>query len=543
MKRSIAVVCVGALMCAKVVAEEVAPANTPVAAPSQQEAVQPRFAVWEFRVKGNTLLQQTAIELTLTPFLGPDQTFDTIQEAASKLERSYRDAGYPTVLVNIPEQDVVGGVVTLDVVEGKVSRVRVSGSRYFLPSEIKQEVGSLQQGQPMHVPSFQADMNRVNSASGDLRVTPVLKPGSTPGTVEVDLRVKDELPLHGSLEVNNHNSLDTTKLRTSASISYDNLWQKHHSISLQTQNSPEEPDESRVLAGTYIFPVVDDVSRVVFYAVTSESDVSTFTDLTVVGNGEIYGTRLVRALDSSPGYVHSLSLGFDLKDFDESVNLVGADTDSTPIKYSIFTAMYNGSFLRDDSTSRVGFSVTNGLRDFLGGGDAEEFQNKRYYSHPNFFYVQGNFKHQERFENDWRLNGRAKIQIADSALISNEQLSAGGSASVRGYYESQDTGDHGVVASADVETPDILESKSSELRMRAFVDGAWLQMKDALSTDDQGDNRRVETEDTLLSAGLGTDFSMGKSLFFTLDLGVALREAVDVEEGDLRSHASLVLEF
>ncbi|HEX4939072.1 MAG TPA: POTRA domain-containing protein, partial [Candidatus Kapabacteria bacterium] len=229
MKRSIAVVCVGALMCAKVVAEEVAPANAPVAVPSQKEAVQPRFAVWEFRVKGNTLLQQTAVELTLTPYLGPDQTFETIQEAASKLERSYRDAGYPTVLVNIPEQDVVGGVVMLEVVEGKVSRVRVSGSRYFLPSEIKQEVGSLQQGQPMHVPSFQADMNRVNSASGDLRVTPVLKPGGTPGTVEVDLRVKDELPLHGSLEVNNHNSLDTTKLRTSASISYDNLWQKHHS--------------------------------------------------------------------------------------------------------------------------------------------------------------------------------------------------------------------------------------------------------------------------------------------------------------------------
>ena len=79
--------------------------------------------------------------------------------------------------------------------------------------------------------------------------------------------------------------------------------------------------------------------------------------------------------------------------------------------------------------------------------------------------------------------------------------------------------------------------------MRAFVDGAWLQMKDALSTDDQGDNRRVETEDTLLSAGLGTDFSMGKSLFFTLDLGVALREAVDIEEGDLRVHASVALEF
>lgn len=542
MKRSIAVVCVGALVCAKVVAEEAVPAAAPAGESSQQEAAQPRFAVWEFRVKGNTLLQQTAIELTLTPFLGPNQTFDTVQDAASRLERSYRDAGYPTVLVNIPEQDVVGGVVELDVVEGKVARVRVSGSRYFLPSEIKQEVGSLQQGQPLHVPSFQKDLNRVNSSSSDLRVTPVLKPGRAPGTVEVDLRVKDELPLHGSLELNNHSSMDTSETRAAASVSYDNLWQKHHSLSVQMQTAPEEPDESRVLAGTYIFPVVDDVSRVALYAVKSESEVSALTDLTVVGNGEIYGARLVRALGSNPGYVHSLSLGMDYKDFDESVNLVGADNASTPIKYSLLTGMYNGSFLGEDYTTRMGFSVTQGMRDFLGGGDPVEFQNKRYFSRANFFYFQGNLKHQERFENDWRINGRSKFQIADSALISNEQLGAGGSASVRGYYESQEMGDNGVVASVDAETPDFLESKA-ELRGRIFVDGAWLQLKDALATDENGDNRRVETEDVIFSSGLGVDYRMQKYLSFTLDAGVALKEATQIDEGDVRAHAALILDF
>ncbi len=542
MKRSIAVVCVGALVCANGLAEEANVAAAEASAAAEQSAAQPRFSIWEFRVKGNTLLQQTAIELTLTPFLGPDKNFDSVQEAASRLERSYRDAGYPTVLVNIPEQDVVGGVVELEVVEGKVARVRVSGSRYFLPSEIKQQVGSLQQGQPMHVPSFQADLNRVNGASSDLRVTPVLKPGRTPGTVDVDLRVKDELPLHGSLELNNHNSMDTSETRASASVSYDNLWQKHHSISVQLQTAPEQPDESRVLAGTYIFPVVDDVSRVALYAVKSESEVSALTDLTVVGNGEIYGARFVRALGSTRGYVHSLSLGMDYKDFDESVNLVGADTDNTPIRYSSLTAMYNGSFLGEDYTTRMGFSVTQGMRNFLGGGEQDEFQNKRYFSHPNFFYLQGTLKHQERFDSDWRINGRSKFQIADSALISNEQLGAGGADSVRGYYESQEMGDNGVVASVDVETPDVLESKA-ELRTRWFVDAAWLQLKDAISTDQYGNNRRVETEDTLYSSGLGLDYRMQKYLSFTLDAGVALKESTDIEEGDVRAHASVVLDF
>lgn len=541
MKRSIAVVCVGVLWCAEGVVAE------PVAVPqkkteTQAPAAAPRFSVWEFQVAGNTLLPQTGIELVLTPFLGPDKSLETVQEAASQLERAYRNAGYPTVLVTVPDQNVVGGVVKLDVVEGKVARVRVSGSRYFLPSEIKQQVGALQPGQPLHVPSFQADLTQVNSANSHLRVTPVLKPGRTPGTMEVDLRVKDKLPLSASLELNNHNSIDTSELRTAASLSYDNLWQKHHSISVQTQNAPQELDESRVLAGTYIFPVLDESTRVAVYAVKSESEVSALTDLTVVGNGEIYGLRLVQALGSNPGYVHSLSLGIDWKDFKESVNLVGADTDSTPINYSLFTGMYNGTFLGEKHTTRMGFNTSLGLRDFMGGGNADEFTYKRYYSRPNFFYLQGNVKHQQRFDNDWRINGRGKFQMADSALISNEQFSAGGAASVRGYYESQEMGDNGLLASLELETPDFLASKA-EWRARTFVDGAWLQLKDALSTDEDGNNRRVETEDVLASAGVGMDYRMQKYLSLTVDAGVALREAIEIGQGDVRVHAAVTAEF
>ncbi|NDF95115.1 MAG: hypothetical protein EB107_04675 [Proteobacteria bacterium] len=33
------------------------------------------------------------------------------------------------------------------------------------------------------------------------RVTPSLRPGLEPGTVDIDLTVKDKLPLHGSVEL------------------------------------------------------------------------------------------------------------------------------------------------------------------------------------------------------------------------------------------------------------------------------------------------------------------------------------------------------
>lgn len=508
-----------------------------------EQPAAPRFAVWEFQVTGNTLLEKTTIELALTPFLGPDQSIDTVGEAATNLERVYKGAGYPMVTVNIPEQDVVGGKVRLEVVEGKVARVRVSGSQYTLLSEIKQEMESLQQGQPMNVTGFQEDLNRLNRKSPDLRVTPVLRQGSAPGTVEVDLRVKDSLPLHGSLEVNNHNSLDTTDTRVAADLRYDNLWQKHHSISIQYQNSPEEPQESKVWASTYIFPLIDDVSRMALYAVKSDSEVSSFTDLSVVGAGDIVGVRFVRALGMERGYVHSLSLGFDYKDFDQAVNLVGADSDDTPIQYANFTAIYNGTVMREGATSRVGISLTHGMREFMGGGDPQDFDKKRFGSRANFFTVQGNVKHEHQIGGDWRIHGRLRVQVADSPLISNEQISAGGASSVRGYYESQALGDNGAIGSLELVTPDLLDA-GPELRLRTFVDAGWLQTIDQVVTPPEGGNNVLVTvESSLAGAGLGVDFRLKKHLSAVLDAGYAFDDAVDIEAGDIRVHASVVVDF
>ncbi len=511
------------------------------AEPDSQPGV--RFAVWEFQVKGNTLLERTTIELALTPFLGPDKSADTVNEAASNLERAYKNAGYPMVAVNVPNQDVSGGKVLLDVVEGTVSRVRVSGSQYHLLSEIRDELGTLQPGQPLNITGFQGDLNRINRKSPDLRVTPVLRQGRAPGTVEVDLRVKDSLPLHGSLEVNNHNSLDTSTLRTAADLRYDNLWQKHHSISVQYQNSPEEPQESKVWASTYIFPLIDDVSRMALYAVTTDSEVSSFTDLTVVGAGDIFGIRFVRALGMERGYVHSLSLGFDYKDFDQAVNLVGADSDDTPIQYANFTAIYNGTVLRESSTSRLGVSLTHGMREFMGGGDPQDFDKKRFGSRANFFTVQGNFRHEYRFANDWRIQGRLRLQVADSPLISNEQISAGGASSVRGYYESQELGDNGVIGALELVTPDLIGA-SPELRVRAFVDSGWLQTLDQVVTPmGGGDNQLKTLETSITGAGMGIDFRLKKYVSAVLDAGYAFDDAVDIDAGDVRVHAALVVDF
>ena len=51
-----------------------------------------------------------------------------VGDMRKQLEQAYRDAGYKTVVVIIPEQEVVGGEVQLQVTEGRVEKVRVKGA-------------------------------------------------------------------------------------------------------------------------------------------------------------------------------------------------------------------------------------------------------------------------------------------------------------------------------------------------------------------------------------------------------------------------------
>ena len=131
-------------------ASQVAQQNAP-----QQPAT---FDLLELRVKGNTLIEKRQLERTIYPFLGPKKSIDNVDLARAALEELYRTQGYQTVSVDIPEQDVKNGVVYLQVVEGKVSRLRVTDSRYFSLGKIKAGVPELKEGNVPNFPKMQEQL-------------------------------------------------------------------------------------------------------------------------------------------------------------------------------------------------------------------------------------------------------------------------------------------------------------------------------------------------------------------------------------------------
>ena len=472
----------------------------------------------EYRIEGNKMLSTTRIEEAVTPYLGEDKTIADVEGARTALEKAYREAGYLTVLVGIPEQTITNGIVRLSVAQGSVEKNRVVGSHYYDLGRIQSKVPSLAQDNVPYFPGLQQQMTDANRAA-DLRVTPVLRPGKTPGTVEVDLRVEDKLPLHGSLELNNDAGPSTKPLRLSGMLRYDNLWQKEHSLSLQYQTSPQQWDQVRVWSGTYLMPL-ESGNQLAMYAVSSHSNVAAIGDLTMLGQGSIVGARWVIPLWPKPNLFHSFTLGVDYKNFKDDTLLAGSNTGHTPISYIPFSAGYNTTLPDAEGMTTANVTANFNVR---GVGDkrtdcngyygyaVSQFECKRYDASPNYFYLRGGIDRTQAFFKGTSLYVKLDGQMASGPLISNEQFVAGGADSVRGYMEAEQAGDDGTHGTLELRGPQWAAGDVNDLRVLAFIDAAHLRVREALPSQAATSN--------LTSVGVGLRYQAWSHLNIRMDAG------------------------
>jgi hemolysin activation/secretion protein len=490
------------------------------------------FNIYEYVVNGNSVLTVTQIEKAVYPFLGENRSIDDVEKARSALEKAFHDEGYLTVFVNIPEQEVNAGVVKLDVLEGKIEKLTVDGSRYYSLGKIRQSVTEFAEGHVPHFPTVQKQIASVN-INGDRVVAPVLRPGKTPGMVEVDLKVDDKFPLHASMELNDRYTPNTTETRLSGNLRYDNLWQSDHSLGLGFQVTPEDTNEVKVFSTTYVIP--HDGDYWALYGVVSKSDISAVGDLNVLGNGNIYGLRYIHPMPSPvKSFNHNLTLGVDYKDFKENTRRLGADLANTPITYLPFLIGYTGNLNTPESNTKLDLNFIFSTKALVN--DEEEFVLKRFLARPNFSYLRGQLEHTQTLPSQWQLYGSLGGQTTGDSLISNEQYFLGGLDTVRGFLESSALGDTGTNVTMELRTPPLqkyLASWMNEVRLLAFYDYGFAKVRDPL-TFINNDNLSQVQRYILSSYGVGLDIKAAHGLFMRLDFAQVLQSRWTLENG--RTH-------
>jgi hemolysin activation/secretion protein len=464
-------------------------------------------------------------EEAVYPYMGPYRTAADVEQARAALEKVYHDKGYQTVTVSVPAQHARSGIILLQVNQGELGRLRVLGSRYFSIDEIKREAPSLEEGQSPNFTQVTHDLVALNQLS-DRQVTPVLRAGEIPGTIDVDLNVKDTLPVHGSLEINNRYSESTDPLRINGSVSYTNLWQMGHELTFSFQLAPQDTNQVAVFSGSYLarIPGIDWISFIL-EGTDQDSNVNTLGGIGVAGKGKIIGGRANFTLPQLTNYYHSLSLGVDYKHFDQDIMIAGVPSQA-PVTYFPFSAAYSGSWINRDKDGNVtsetdlNAAVNLSIRQWDSG--ESEFEQDRFGSDGSFIYVRGDISHTHNLPGDFQLWAKLQGQAADKPLVNSEQFSAGGLGTVRGYLESEDLGDNGLAESIELRTPslgDFLGKVVDDWRFYVFADAAQLTIDDPLP----GQSAKFK----LASVGAGTRVKLQDHYNGSFDIGLPLENGTD----------------
>lgn len=476
--------------------------------------------IQEYRVQGAKQLSRTAIEDAVYPFLGPGRSRDDVEQARAALEKAYRDGGFQTVAVQIPAQQVVDGVIVLEVVEGTVARLRVKGARYSSPNRIKAMAPSLAEGKVVNFNEVPGEIVTLNQLP-DRRVTPTLRAGEAPGTVDVDLTVVETSPLHASVELNNRRSANTTALRVNGSVTDHNFMQRGDSLGLSFQVAPERAADAKVFSGYYLarFRALS----LMVQGTKQDSNVSTLGGAAVTGRGETVGARALLRLPAGKNFFQSLSLGVDYKHFAQTLRIGGTDL-VAPVTYWPLSASYNASLIVDGRETDLSLGGSLHLRGL--GSDPAAFDARRFRADGGFAFFRGELSHLQPLGKGFQFFGKLQGQLASEPLLDSEQFSGGGLGTARGYLESEAVGDNAIFGTLELRSPALghwTAARLTDWRVYAFADAGRLSLWKALPQ--QAESFR------LASYGLGSRFQVRERFNGSIDAGVPL-----IGQGESQAH-------
>lgn len=514
------------------------------AAPARAQdapAAPERFTVEAIDVVGATVLTADEIENAVYPYTGENRTAADLEGARKALQDLYSAKGYEAAVVDVPPQDnasFAAGYIQIRVSEAPVGEVRIAGTRFHSADTVRAQLSAVEAGKPLNLTSLQKQLAEANRIP-DRTVTPSFKPSKTEGAIDVELKVKDTFPVHGSLELNNDNSPNTDRLRLAGSLRYTNLWGAGHTLSASYIVAPRDRRQTEVISGSYNAPLLGTPLSLVLFGFKSNSNIAALGGTQVLGNGFQVGARAIYRLAGEKAD-QSFSLGFDYKDFKQNILIKGELASQAPIRYIPLVLGYSYTRLGEKGEFDLNLGATLGLRVIkrLVCADLTQTANctledqlslRDFNARENFAHINLDASYSRLIADDMSLILKVAGQYADGHLVSNEQFGLGGESSVRGYFQSEAVGDRGVVGTVQLDGPSLAGSLPDfvgELRPYIFADYGVVGIINPLAEQ--------RSSFTLGSVGGGLRLRLFKHLVGGLTVGVPLTTLSDSERGKAR---------
>jgi hemolysin activation/secretion protein len=505
-----------------------------------------RFDVRAYEVQGNTALTPAAIEAALAPVRGPKQRFEDVLRAVDLLQAAYQQAGFATVRVALPEQDVMNGVVRLVVTEPRLVALRAeeapSGQPLAWTSQrIQHLLPALRLGASPNIPAIDAAVRMANAKPARVLAVGLAATGRDNG-VEAIVKVRQGRTRGNSVRLDNSGTVSSGRSRLSWLWQDSQLSPRDDALTLQATTSPARPKHTQSLATFYQLPNYRQRLNWTLTAAWSNTNATPVaTDVGLLrfsGRSHLLGLRLSHVLKPHKTWEHQWFVALEHRSYFNACSLgrygetgcLAGNVDYTlhPVTMG-YAAQRQGPQWSASTQWGVSANVPMGSR-----GSTATLQSTRAGAQANYVVLRGQVEAQRQLRSaDWRLHGALRLQVSPYALTAPAQFTMGGAHSVRGYPSNAVTADSGGQASLElrhsVKAP--WQQRLGEVQVLAFVDAGHSTRRHVLP----GERRQR----SLASWGLGWRSQSRSGWRTEVDLARAQLASGTVSRGDWRAHAAV----
>ena len=483
------------------------PQTTPP--PSENSPGVPQsITVERFEVLGSTVFSPEQLAKVLAPFTNRPISFAELFQARAAITQLYFDNGYITSGAYIPPQALQGKVVQIQVLEGGLESIQITGTRRLNPNYIRRRV-ALGTNKPLN-------RDRLLQALQLLQLNPLisnisaeLSAGTRPGQSILEVQVSEAQSTTVQAAIDNGRVPAVGSFRRNIQLNEGNVLGIGDRISFGYNNT----DGSNAIDTSYSLPLNPRNGTLTLgYGTTSSQVIEPpFDRLDIKSESRYYDISLRQPIIQTPS--QELAVGLSASRLESETSLLGEpfalsqgadDKGRTRISALRFFQEWTQRNTRQVIAVRSQFNLG------IGAFDAtinEERPDSRFLS------WQGQAQWVRLLAPETLFLLRGNVQLSATSLVPLEQFTLGGLQSVRGYRQDLLLTDNGAFASAEVRLPVLrLANGRGVLQVAPFVDlgTTW------------NSGRAAPDTNSLASVGLGLVWQQSNRFTARLDYGIPL---------------------
>ena len=488
--------------------------SNPVPTPNEQiPSVSETLTVKRFEVLGSTVFSREELAKVLAPFTNKPIAFAQLLQARTAISELYINNGYLTSGAYIPPQILTSGVVKIQVVEGGLEDILVTGTRRLNRNYVRSRL-ALATKAPLKRDRLLQALQLLQQNPLIQNLSAELGAGSRPGTSVLSITVREAKSFNTQVALDNGRSPSVGSFRRRLQINEANLLGLGDNLTVGYTNT----DGSNSFDASYTLPLNPRNGTLTFNYGTTSSNVieRPFNILDIESASRYYDLTFRQPIVQTPTQEFALGLTASRRESDISSLLQREGLPASELSPGADeqgrTRVSSLQFFQEwtSRNSREVIAVRSQFNFGIGAFDATINTNA---PDSRFFSWQGQAQWVRLLAEDTLLLVRGNMQLGDRALLPIEQFGLGGLGSVRGYRQDLLLTDNGVFATAEIQYPILrIPQWQGVLQVVPFFDvgSAW------------NSGRENPDINTLASVGLGLQWRQSDRFTARLDWGIPL---------------------